>query len=69
MLGHPKYNYNDNVRFHTWEGDPDIHEGSIFVIDRYGTFEYGEDVSYDILCKQERVLYKHIKESLVIGLK
>ena len=50
MLGKPKYNYGDVVKFKL--GD-DVKEGIIAIIDRYGTFEGSSDVSYDIMNKEE----------------
>ena len=32
----------------------------------YFTFEQNEEPSYDILCKEENCLYKHILESEII---
>lgn len=57
MLGHPKYNYGDIVVFKL--NDKEI-TGSVFIIDRYGTFEDKSDVSYDIMTLD--CLYKHIPE-------
>ena len=67
MLGKPKYKYNDIVRFHTWKDYSPIHEGKIIVVDSYGTSEFKDDVSYDIQNDKEKVLYKHIKEELIVG--
>ena len=63
MLGKPKYNYGDVVKFKL--GD-DIKEGIIAIIDKYGTFEDNSDVSYDIMNKEENILYKHLGEKFVI---
>ena len=63
MLGKPKYNYGDVVKFKL--GD-DIKEGIIAIIDKYGTFEDNSDVSYDIMNKKENILYKHFGEKFVI---
>ena len=63
MLGKPKYNYGDVVKF---KYDDDIKEGIIAIIDRYGTFENDSDVSYDIINKEENILYKHFGEKYVI---
>ena len=63
MLGKPKYNYGDVVKFKL--GD-DIKEGIIAIIDRWGTFFDDSDVSYDIMNKEENILYKHCGEKYVI---
>ena len=63
MRGKPKYNYGDVVKFKC--GD-DIKEGIIAIIDRWGTFEDNSDVSYDIMNKEENILYKHFGEKFVI---
>ena len=68
MLGKPKFNYDDYVKF-TVDGVEVI--GQIYVIDAYGTFEQNEEVSYDIMVENsphmggEPCLYKHIRESEV----
>ena len=66
MLGNPKYKHGDRVKF---EFDKKIYEGSIYIVDKYGTFEYTEDVSYDIIVELglpgERTLFKHIPEMYV----
>lgn len=61
MKGKPKYNLNNLVKF---EIDGEIKEGTVYIIDEYGTFEDDSDVSYDILVKNEKenCLYKHINE-------
>ena len=66
MLGKPKYDYNDIVKFkiRMFEGTPEREvEGSIAIIDRYGTFEQNEEVSYDVYSTEDNILYKHIPES------
>ncbi len=65
MKGHPKFNYNDEVKFNL---DGEIKKGIVYVIDKYGTFEDDSDVSYDILVKNEneKCLYKHINEKFLI---
>lgn len=60
MLGKPKYDYDDNVRF-IINGKEVC--GKVAIIDAYGTFEQDEEVSYDILVESENTLYKHIRES------
>lgn len=62
MLGKPKFNYGDVVKFKL--GD-DIKEGIVYIIDKYGTFEDDSDVSYDIFVKSENCLYKHVTERIV----
>lgn len=62
MLGKPKFNYGDTVKFKFGDGTK---VGTIEIIDAYGTFFYNEDVSYDIMVKEENTLYKHIHEKFV----
>ncbi len=68
MLGNPKFDYGDKVKF---EIDGKTKVGTIEIIDAYGTFFYNEDVSYDIMVKEtdqfveENILYKHIHEKFV----
>lgn len=62
MLGEPKFDYGDTVKFKF--GD-ETKVGTIEIIDAYGTFFYKEDVSYDIMVKKENTLYKHIHEKFV----
>jgi hypothetical protein len=66
MLGKPKYKRNDRVRFEVYDT---VYEGSIYIIDAYGTFEYTDDVSYDIIVdvgpSGEKTLFKHIPEMYV----
>ena len=62
----PKYNRGDKVRFIA--GKNEEYEGYIEIVDHYGTFEQAEEPSYDILVKgNPGCLYKHIRESMVIG--
>ena len=63
MLGKPKYKVGDIVKFELGKG---VKEGIVFVVDRYGTFEYTEDVSYDFINKDENIVYKHFPEKYVI---
>ena len=63
MVGQPKYNYGDVVKVKI--GDHKF-DGVIAIIDRYGTFFDDSDVSYDILNKEENMLYKHINEKYVV---
>ena len=69
MLGKPKYKLEDKVSFKL--SDNKQLTGNIMIIDKYGTFEQNEDVSYDILvnaCDEypNGYLFKHISESLII---
>ncbi len=65
MIGYPKYRINDRVKF---KPRNEIKIGSVFIVDAYGTFEQQDEPSYDIIVEEENMLYKHIKESLIIGL-
>ena len=62
MVGEPKYKIGQFVRF---EFDGEIMEGTIEIIDTYGTWEDSSDVSYDILGTND-CLYKHIREDYII---
>ena len=62
MIGNPKYNKGDIVRF---QADV-IHTGVICIIDRYGTFADDSDVSYDIFDEAGNLFAKHIREDYVI---
>ena len=72
MLGNPKYKEGDKVYFKL-SGSNTIYMGNIAIVDRYGTFENNTDVSYDIIVNNdpdyfpEKVLYKHITESLIMN--
>ena len=75
ILGRPKYNYGDVVRFHLGRtldrnGDEIYPErdivGTVEIIDPYGTFEQNEEPSYDILNKEKTMLYKHIREAIIV---
>lgn len=63
MLGKPKYKEGATVKFIV--GDK-LKTGIIWIVDKYGTWDYTEDVSYDILVEDENVLYKHIPEKYVV---
>ena len=72
MIGHPKFNYDDLVEFDiVYENRNYTLQGRINIIDRYGTFEQNNDVSYDIMVDRSLFhnngpcLYKHIIESKV----
>lgn len=62
MKGNPKYQYGNLVKF---ELNGEIKEGTVYIIDKYGTFEDDSDVSYDILVGNENCLYKHINEKYI----
>ena len=62
MLGKPKYDYDDAVKFVI---DGKIKHGYVCIIDKYGTFFDDSDVSYDIMVESENILYKHIREDAV----
>ena len=64
MRGKPKFKYEEKVHF-KW-GD-EIKEGTIYIIDEYGTFSDPSDVSYDIMSELDgrETLFKHITEKLV----
>ena len=63
MLGHPLFKLGDTV---TFKWDNGTKTGTIAIIDKYGTFEQNNEVSYDILVENENTLYKHIVESLIL---
>lgn len=70
MLGKPKYKYMEPVVFTLKKDGVDIQlQGTIYIIDDYGTFFDDSDVSYDIMIndsKRGNVLYKHIREDMVL---
>lgn len=77
MIGKPKYNCKDNVRFKLEDKE---YIGEVWIIDKYGTWDDPSDVSYDILVedafkegdehykpgKDNSCLFKHITEKLII---
>jgi len=68
MLGIPKFNFGDKVKF-TINGEGTFH-GDVYIIDKYGTFEDNSDVSYDVMVhdygeRKEDCLFKHITERLL----
>ena len=67
MIGKPKFEYGQKVRFTISDQNGNSIEkiGTIEIIDRYGTFFDTSDVSYDILVEDENCLYKHITERIV----
>ena len=64
MKGYPKYKINDRVSF-ILEGIK--YEGTIYIVDKFGTFDNPSDVSYDIMGEYngKPCLFKHITEKLV----
>jgi hypothetical protein len=65
MKGKPKFKYEEKVKFKF--GDK-IKEGTIYIIDEYGTWDDPSDVSYDIMSTTDdgrKCLFKHITEKLV----
>ena len=63
MIGKPKYKENDKVEFTIYENE--IRKGTVWIVDKYGTFFDKSDVSYDIFVEEENMLYKHINEKYV----
>ena len=63
----PIYHTEDVVSFRFHEDDPEeVLEGLILVVDKNGTIEQDEEPSYDIFRFENRILYKHIRQSLVL---
>ena len=64
MKGNPKFKYEEKVKF---KFNDEIKEGTIYIIDRYGTWDNPSDVSYDIISTYngKECLFKHITEKLV----
>lgn len=62
MLGKPQFKVGDKVRFFVQDT---MYTGYVYIVDAYGTFDYPDDVSYDIMLEDERCLYKHISEIYV----
>ena len=61
MLGKPKFDYNDIVKFKSrmFSDTPELEvEGSVAIIDAYGTFEQNEEVSYDVYSAKDNILFK-----------
>ena len=72
MIGRPQYTYGDSVRFAIIiDGEKNIFEGTVEMVDAYGTFEQNEEPSYDIMVEAHGhgapCLFKHIRESLILG--
>lgn len=62
MKGKPQFKVGDKVRFFVQDT---MYTGYVYIVDAYGTFEYPDDVSYDIMLEDEKCLYKHIPETYV----
>ena len=70
MIGRPRYTYGDSVRFAiNVDGEKHIFEGTVEVVDAYGTFEQNEEPSYDIMADAHCApcLFKHVRESFILG--
>lgn len=67
MKGKPKFKHGDTVIF-TFVGD-EQKVGTIYIVDKYGTWDDPSDVSYDIMGELDgqKTLFKHITEKLVIS--
>ena len=66
MLGYPKFQKGDKVKFSFKKnGEMVTKTGYIEIVDAYGTFFKPDEVSYDIMERWERCLYKHVPESSV----
>lgn len=68
MKGNPKYNVGDVVHFSVQmiNQPKTIKSGVVFVVDAYGVWEDSSDVHYDILVDEEDMIYKHVKEDLIL---
>jgi hypothetical protein len=66
MLSKPMYHCGNYVTFRVTAEEK---VGKIDIVDAYGTFEQAEEPSYDIFVEKENCIYKHIRESAVIGIK
>lgn len=62
MKGKPQFKVGEKVRFFVQDT---MYTGYVYIVDAYGTFDYPDDVSYDIMLEDERCLYKHIPEIYV----
>lgn len=73
MLGNPKFKVNDKVKFRIIvNGFEEEMEGTIGIVDAYGTFFQNEEPSYDIMVEgflggKEAMFVKHIPESDIVG--
>lgn len=70
IVGQPKYSLGDSVRFRLFTKDENykIKDGTIRIVDAYGTLGQQEEPSYDIevVDNNEVCLCKHIKESDIV---
>ena len=66
-VGQPQYLLGDSVRFHLLDSKRNhiFKDGTIRIVDAFGTIEQQEEPSYDIevIENDEAYLYKHIRES------
>lgn len=62
MKGRPKFGVGDEVTFTIKDV---TRQGTIYIVDPYGTFEDESDVSYDIMVLEDNTLYKHIREDYI----
>lgn len=62
MKGKPQFKVGNKVRFFVQDT---MYTGYVYIVDAYGTFEYPDDVSYDIMLEDEKCLFKHIPEIYV----
>ena len=60
MLGSPKYQVGDAVRFKPLD---DYVDGVVCNVNKWGCFWDDSDVHYDILISETNTIYKHIKET------
>lgn len=63
MIGKPKYKIEEDVSFKLQN---QIKNGFIIVVDAYGVFEDNTEVHYDIMVPKENMIYKHVRENLII---
>ena len=63
MLGKPKYKEGTTVKFIVCGKSK---KGVIWIVDKYGAWNYTEDVSYDIMVESENMFYKHIPEKYIV---
>ena len=65
MKGFPKFKIGDKVHFEfTIDGEKYSEDGEIVIVDKYGTWFAGSDVSYDIRL-EDGSWWKHITEKYV----
>lgn len=65
MIGKPKYEVGDSVKFN-FNGEEKV--GTVYIVDKYGTFKDDSDASYDIMSEYggAKCLFKHISEKYVL---